>query len=820
MKETIELLAEKLYKTCDESQFNFTTTAELENIEYEIIGQRRASDAMKFGLSVKMDGYNVFMAGMTGTGKNTYARTMIDKIAKSREVPEDWCYVNNFENPSQPQALSLPAGMALELSKSMDELVESLKVEIPRAFEGDEYDKRRTTIMLELQNINSELFQELNDTAEQYGFMLQRTNTGFVHIPVHEGKTLEPEEFENLDDKVKKEIETRSTQIQYKTSEIMRKISVAEKESKEKFKQLDNSIGLFVVGRLIDNLIERFQEYSKVKAFLQAVQNDVLDHISAFRTTSDNDEQTFPWMKKNDTEDIVSRYGVNVFIDHRNTDGAPVIIENNPTYYNLNGRVEYENNFGVMTTNFMKIKPGAIHKANGGYLILQADDLFRNIQSWESLKRVLKTNELSIESLGDQLGMIATTSLKPEPIPIKLKVILIGSEYFYQLLYHYDNDFKKYFKIKADFDEQMKRSSENIQKIVQFIASYAAKHHLKPFKPSAVARVVEHGSYLVEHQEKLSTAFNIMAEVLCESHAWTQIDEATAITREHVEKAIQQKVYRSSKYEDRLQEMLEEGHILIDTHGKNVGQINGLSILNTGDYTFGRPSRITATTHLGRKGVINIEREVQMSGTIHSKGVMILQGYLGEKYAQDKPLALSARLTFEQLYSGVDGDSASSTELYALLSSLADIPIKQGIAVTGSVNQKGEIQPIGGINQKIEGFYKVCKFEGVTGEQGVMIPHQNVINLMLPQEIVKAVKNGKFHIYAVKTIDEGIKILTGYSAGEKDKEGNYPAETIHYLVDQKLRGYAEAIVNFGKEKEDVKEEPQEKKEEPDKKIGK
>ncbi len=516
-----------------------------------------------------------------------------------------------------------------------------------------------------------------------------------------------------------------------------------------------------------------------------------MKNLDEFREEELTDEQQLllPWLKSSD-ESHTDKYKVNLLVDNSELEGAPVVTDYNPTYYNILGKVEHENEFGTMITDFTMIKSGLFHQANGGYLILQAKDVLSNIQSWEALKRVLRTGEISIENMKEQMGLIAVSTLKPEPIPVDVKVILVGSEYIYQMLYEYDEEFRKLFKIKVDFDAEMERNSANTRKLAQFIGSFCSRENSPHFDKTGVAKVVEYSSRLVQDQTKLSTRFNDIVEILSESAAWAEIEGCSLVTGEHVKKAIQEKIYRSNKYDKKLLKLLEDGAIMIDTEGEVVGQINGLTIIDTGDYSFGKPSRITANTFMGERGIVNIEREVEMSGTSHSKGIMILSGYIGQKYAQNMPLSLTASLCFEQLYGGVDGDSASSAELYAVLSSLSEVPIKQSIAVTGSVNQKGEIQPIGGVTEKVEGFFELCKLRGLNGQHGVIIPYQNIKNLVLNDEVIEACKEGKFNVYAVKTIDEGIEILTGKKAGTKKENGKYPAGTINYLVYEKLKKFS------------------------------
>jgi lon-related putative ATP-dependent protease len=791
---------EKLVKKCDPSLFEFETTEEIKPLE-DIIGQERAVKAMDFGLTIKRHGYNIFMTGITGTGKISYARSITRDVAENEPVPDDWCYLYNFKNPGEPMALNLPAGMGSVFARDIDNLLEDLKEEIPKIFKTEDYERQKGTIFKQFQEIRSGLMEKLNRVAQENGFVLKRTSTGFLSVPLKDGKEMSEEEFNQLEQPQKEELEKKSTEVQLKAMEIVRLIQNEEKNLKDRFKDLEHETGLQAVGHLIDAIKEKYTEFPRVLSYLEALKVDVLENLGDFKDEEDEDKQfPFPWLKRG-PDTVASKYTVNLLIDNRETRGAPVVVEPNPTYYNLIGRVEHENRLGMVTTDFTMIKSGALHRANGGYLILQANDVLLNFQSWEVLKRVLKTREVRIETIGEQYALLAMTTLKPEPIPLEVKVILIGNPMLYHLLYRYDEDFRKLFKIKADFDTVMERSPENISKMANFISTHCQKEGLKHFDRSGVARVMEYSSRLADHQEKLTTCFNDIVEILYEADTWAGIQGDKYINESHVDKAIKEKIFRSDKYEKKLLEFFEEGQILLDLSGEKVGQINGLAVLDLGDYTFGRPSRITASTFLGRRGIVNIERESKMSGRIHDKGVLIISGYLGQKYAQNIPLTLSASICFEQSYEGVDGDSASSTELYALLSSLSGVPLKQNIAVSGSVNQKGEIQPVGGITRKIEGFFATCKLKGLTGDQGVIIPHQNIINLMLDDEVVEAVREGKFHIYAVKSVDEGITILTGMPAGERGEDGKYPEGTINYLVEKKLREYHETMGKQSREQE-------------------
>jgi lon-related putative ATP-dependent protease len=780
------LKPEELRYICDPSQFEFETTESVPPLE-GIIGQERAVRAMEFGLAIKRHGYNIFMTGMTGTGKISYAQTLINEVAGTELPPDDWCYVYNFENPGHPVALNLPCGRGSRLAKDMDELVESLKLEIPKAFDADDYERQKAEIFKTFQETRADLFEELTKMAAEQGFVLKRSSTGFVSIPLVDGKELSGEEFEALPEAEKEVFERKSSDLQLKAIQVMRKIQTAEREMKDAIKELENKIGLFAVGYLIDELKEKYSRQESVVQYLTAVQKDILDNLDDFRASEEDEANPFPWLRRKG--DPGYKYRANLVVDNKDAAGAPVIVETNPTYYNLVGRVEYENKMGMVTTDYTMIKAGSLLKANGGYLILQIRDVLTSPGAWEGLKRVLKTREACMENLGEQFGLLAMSSLRPQAIPVSLKVILIGNPYLYQVLYHYDEDFRKLFKIKADFDREMDATRDNMTQMASFIATHSQREGVRHFDRTGVARLVEFSSRLADHQQKLSTRFNEIVEIIFEADAWAAMANSDVVRSEHVKKAIDEKVFRSNTYEQKLQEYLEEGTILLDMEGSQVGQVNGLSVLNSGDYAFGRPSRITAVTYLGKQGIINIERETKMSGQIHDKGLLTLSGYLASRFAQKTPLSLAASLTFEQLYSGVDGDSASSTELYALLSSLSGLPLRQDIAVTGSVNQKGEIQPIGGANYKIEGFFKACSLRGLTGRQGVMLPVQNIRNLNLADEVVDAVREGKFHIYPVTTIEEGIEILTGVPAGTADENGEYPEDSVYGRVAKKLQEY-------------------------------
>lgn len=794
-----ELPVNKLRFTCDENLFHFETTASISPLDV-MIGQKRAVKAVEFGLFAKNHGYNIFISGLVGTGKITYAKAAVTKVAAEQQTPGDWCYVNNFKNSSQPIALLLPAGMGHVFSQEIEDLMEDIKTEVSKVFNSDDYESAKNNTIKSFQERRTIIIDSFNEKANEYGILPQWSTTGFVGMPMKDGKTLSPEEFQTLDKEEREATEKKILTVHEKAMEVIRRMQELEREMREEIRKLDSKVGLFAAGSMIDEVKQKYKDHHEVVEYLEAVKEEVVKNISDFKANSAEDDQNnpFAFLKKNNQDSVRDKFKVNLLVDNRELKGAPVIFESNPTYYNLVGRVEYETRMGMVSTDFTMIKAGALHKANGGYLILNARDVLTNIGSWEALKRILNTQKLFVENLSEQYGMMAMASLKPQPVPINVKVVLIGNPYLYYLMYNYDEDFCKLFKIHADFDTQMDSTTDNIIKMAEFISSTIEAKQLKHFDRSAVARMVEYSCRLAGSQKKLTTRFSEVVKILCEADIWATMNKSDIVTGNHVKQAIEEKKYRSNKYEEHLQEMIADGKLMIDTKDRKIGQVNGLAVMAVGEYMFGKPSRITANTYMGKSGIVNIERETKMSGTSHSKGVLILSGYIGQKYAQKYPLALTASLTFEQLYGGIDGDSASSTELYALLSSLSGVPIKQHIAVTGSVNQKGEVQPIGGVTEKIEGFFNICKMKGLTGEQGVMIPHQNVDELVLNDEVIEAVEQGKFHIYEVKTIDQGIELLTDVPAGECRVDGTYPPGSIHYLVMQRLKEYTDSFITLSK----------------------
>ncbi len=785
-----ELSVGELRKETDSNEISCESTKDLTPLK-GIVGQDRAIKALKFGLNIGENGFNIFVAGPPGTGRETAVKEFLEDLAKKRPTPSDWIYVNNFQQASEPKAIRLPPGKGKELRDDMKDFIEDVRRALPEAFEGDEFNKRRDEIINRIEQERKSLFDKINKKAEEEGFVLRVTQAGLNVLPVVDGEPIDQQKFMNLSPEKREEIQKKRQKLDSELRNEFKELRNIEKKYREEFKKLNREVALYAIGHLISGLEEKYEDIQEVITYLEEVKEDIINNIQQFMPQQYQQQQfQFPyqsWME----EAKFRKYEVNVLVDNTNTEGCPVIFERNTMYQNLFGRMEKEAQFGTLSTDHTMIKPGSLHKASGGYLIIPAEDLLRNMLSYESLKRTLQSGEITVEEAAERMGYITTKGLKPQPIPLNAKIVLMGDSRIYPLLYTMDKDFKELFKVKADFDTVMDRNDENTMNYAAFICTLCQKENLRHLDSSAVAKLVEHGARLAAHQEKLSTRFSDVADVIREANFYAAEDDSEYITADHIMKTIDEKTYRSNLIQEKIQEMIKRGLILIDTEKEAVGQVNGLSVMSLGDFAFGRPSRVTASIGLGKEGIIDIEREAKLGGPIHTKGVMILSGYLAQKYAQDKPLSLSARLVFEQSYEGVEGDSASSTELYALLSTLSNYPIRQNLAVTGSVNQKGEVQAIGGVNEKIEGYFEVCKQLGLNGKQGVIIPQSNAQNLMLKEEVVEAVRGGKFHICPVKTIDQGIEILTGAKAGEKQPDGTYEEGTINYEVDQKLKQISE-----------------------------
>jgi len=791
MKKKNELSYHDLKMTCDTNMFHFETTEELEPISTGI-GQDRGIKALEFGVNVDVKGYNIYMEGPSGTGKTMYTKNYLDSISPKKKVPCDWCYVYNFENANEPVAISLPAGQGKEFKNSMDGFIKEIKKDIKKTFNADDFEKEKALIRQEFETKRSELLDKLNEKSMTHGFQVKAAQNGIYMMPIVDGRVIEEEEFEKLDESIKQQYEEKSTIVQAQIMEVIGKLKDIERQSEKRVSEWQSNIALLTINVHINYLKSQFKRNKKITKFLNDVRQDVLSNISYFLEEDPKAQQSAqassnPLTKRTDPS---LNYRVNLFVDNSTREGCPVIMDSNYSYNNIFGTIEYENYYGSLRTDHTMLKPGLLQQANGGYIIFQAKDLLSNGICYEALKKYLRVKEIGIENPAEQRSAMMLISLKPEPIPLDVKVILIGNAQLYHSLLEMDPDFRKLFKIKVEFEDDANINEENVNKLARFIHSFCEQEQLPHLDKSAMSRIVEYASRLAGNNRKISTNFTDIAQVIGEAGTWARLGKSKVVTEEFINKALFERVERVKKYDTKYVEMIKNNSLLINTSGYKVGEINGLTIMQIGDFAFGKPSKITVNTYTGKNGVVNVEREVDLSGSSHSKGVFILSGYLGQMFAQDMPLCLTASICFEQLYNGVDGDSASSTELYGLLSSLSEIPINQSIAVTGSVNQKGEIQPIGGVNEKIEGFFQICKMRGLDGSHGVMIPIQNVDNLQLSDEVIDAVKNKQFHIYSVSSIDEGIEVLTGVPAGKKDKDGHFPAGTINYLVYEKLKKYA------------------------------
>lgn len=805
-----QLSANSLRRPANLKALGFRTTKGLEQLS-GLIGQERAVRSVNFGLSVQSKGYNLFMVGEPGCGRTSYALQELKRAAASMPTPDDWVYVYNFDDPSVPLAINLPSGKGRELAKDASEAVEELKTALSKAFDNNEFEDSKAHLVKAFQDEVNSIMDELRKWAESKNFAIKRTPQGFVNLPLitappvapqngeqtegEEPKDKEPvlremqqEEFERLTEEQQAELQKASEEISQKTLEKLRLIREKEKDLKDKIHELESQICRVATAPVMSELRAKYHPNEKLERWLDDFSEDIITNFNVFLAAVRDDQADADF----------SRYEVNAFVCNNPNDGAPVINETNPIYYNLVGKVDYENRQGNLYTDFRRITPGAMHRANGGFLLLDADELLRQFMSWDVLKRVLRYRELAIENLAEQLGYIPVSSLRPEPIPVDMKVVIVGTPYLYYLLNIYDPEFAKIFKIKAEFDSEMPRTDESEMQIARFIAGFVEREGKLHFTAAAVGEVIEWASRLVEDKNKLSTQLNKIAEILVESTAVAKSEGKRMVGIDHVRNALVEKMFRRNMWEEKVLDEYKNSVIRIDTDGFQIGQINGLTVSQLIDHSFGSPVRITANVFMGTEGVVNIEREVRMTGPIHNKGLMTLSSYLGRMYAKKYPLSISARIAFEQTYGGIEGDSASSTELYCLLSAISEIPLNQGIAVTGSVDQRGNIQPIGGVNEKIEGFFNYCKHNGLTSRQGVMIPVQNEQHLMLNHEVTEAVKKGRFHIWSISTIDEGIEILTGVPAGKPDGSGDYPKESVHGRVQAALEGWLERSYRYKK----------------------
>lgn len=800
------LPARDLYKRCDPDQFKFETTADLTDLTGSV-GQPRALESLKFGFNIKREGYNIFAMGYPGIGKFSLVRRFLEERAANEEIPPDVCYVNNFDESHKPRLLRLPPGRGRELAKDMEHVLEEVRNAVRSAFEHEEYQHRQQTVTHEFAERQQQAFQEIQKEAEERNLSLLRTPAGIAFAPVREGEVINPEDFNKLPEEERKKVEQDANELQQKTQQVFQKVPKWEREMRERLRDLNREVTGYAVGPLLEEVRRKYAETEKVTEYLAAVEKDIIDNAQTFIGQEEGQAQQqllsmirqqsgLPGGPPQMDSLALRRYKVNVVVDNSEARGAPVIHEENPTYQNLIGRVEHMAQMGALLTDFDMIRSGALHRANGGYLILDGLKLLMQPFAWEGLKRALRSREVKMESLAQMYSLFSTVSLEPEPLALDVKVALLGPPMLYYVLRSNDPEFGKLFKVMADFDMQMNSTGENLETYSRLIAGIVRREGLRPFDRSAVARVIEQSARTLEDKEKVSIHLQAVTDLLSEADYWAGQKGNGTVSAADVQKAVDAWIYRSDRIRERIQEEIKRNSIFIDTEGAKVGQVNGLSVMMLGDFYFGRPNRITARVRLGKGEVVDIEREVQMGGPIHSKGVMILSGFLGARYALDQPMSLSASLVFEQSYSGVEGDSASSAELYALLSAIAEVPIKQSLAVTGSVNQHGQVQPIGGVNEKIEGFFDTCKARELTGEQGVLIPASNIKNLMLRRDVIEAVEQGKFHVYPVETIDEGIELLTGVEAGEPDTEGNYPENSINDKVHRRLEDFAEKQKQF------------------------
>jgi len=816
-----EVPVEQLRWRCDPDTLPFETTETIQPCQ-EIIGQDRALEAIRVGLDISSIGYNIFVTGLAGTGRSTTIQCLLEEMNVTGRIPNDFCYVNNFKNPDMPHMISLPAGQGNAFKKEMETLIETLQKKIPLIFENETYLNKKKEAVEKYRNKQAEMFREFEKRVNKEGFALVQIQMGPYSrpgiLPVVEGNPVNMEQLETMaeEDKFSKEelekVKEKQAGLIDELENIFKETRKSEKEVKEELTALDNEVISPAVKDMISDIKEKFDD-KKVHHYLGEVQEDILANLNRFREREEAPASPLPGLVLPQPVDTFTEYKVNVLVDNSETKGAPIIVETTPNYRNLFGTIErVVERSGIWKTDFFHIKAGSFLRANGGYLIFNALDALLEPGVWPVLKRTLKNQIIEMQTY-DPFYFFSTSALKPEPIECNTKVIMIGETQIYYLLYSLDDDFKKIFKIKADFDSVTNKDTEKIRQYASLIRKICDEEKLKPLDRTGIAAVVEYGVRMAGRQKKLSTRFDLIADLLREANYWAMKDGSHVVTEKHVDKTIDKKIYRVNLIEEKIQEMIDDGTIMIDSDGMVVGQVNGLSVYSFGDHAFGKPSRITAKTSMGKAGIINIEREVEMSGPIHNKGVYILAGYLRDRYAQDKPITMSASICFEQSYSGVEGDSASSTELYALLSSLSGLPLRQNIAVTGSVNQKGEVQPIGGVNEKIEGFFDVCKAKGLTGKQGVMIPHLNIGDLMLRKDVVEAVKEGKFHIYPVKSINQGIEILTGVEGGESLEGGKFKEGTVNDLVDKKLRELGMKLKEFegGGGEEGAKEEKKKKK---------
>lgn len=795
-----ELNAEDARWTCDPALFDCKSTEDLPSID-RIIGQDRALSALRFGLNIRKSDFNIFVSGPSGTGKTTATKSFVEAQAREKPTPPDWCYVHNFQDSYRPTALQLPTGKARELQKDMDRTIEDVRRDLKEAFSSKEYREQRENISKEFNQKKDEIFNRLRDEASEKGLVLQSAPMGLMVLPASDGKPMSDEQYGQLSDDEKADLRKKQEELTQRVREQIGQLRQEESGLQSRLQEADHEVARYAIEHHFESLRQKYGGLDRVVEYIGQVEEDIIENFQAFKPdeqSSSSDSGMGAALQGLMRRQFFRKYMVNVVVDNSGLEGAPAVLELNPTYNELFGRIEKEAQFGALSTDFTMIKGGSLHRANGGYLIVRIEDILKNFHSWEALKRTLRDGNLVVEDLTERFGFMTTRSLRPEPIPLNIKVLVIGEPWVYHLLYRYDPEFKELLKVKADFDTRMERTDDGLKDYAGVISRLCHADGMKHLDQSGLAGIVEHSCRVSGDRERLSTLFADIEDLVCEAGFWAESEQASVVSGSHVRKAIEEKIYRSNLVQQRIQEMISNGTIHIMTDGYKKGEVNGLEILDLGDFSFGKPTRITSALGMGREGLIDIQREAKLGGPIHTKGVMILSGYLTEKYARSVPLSLSTRLVFEQSYEEVEGDSASSTELYSLLSALADAPLRQDIAVTGSVNQRGEIQAIGGVNEKVEGFFQVCRAHGLSGQQGVLIPASNARNLMLKEDVVDAVREGKFHIYVAGTVDEGIELLTGEKAGEQFDDGSFETGTVNDRVQKRLTELAQGYRDFAR----------------------
>lgn len=788
------LAPKDLRAVCDPASLPFRSTEELAVLD-GMIGQERAVSATSFGVTMRHAGYNLFVLGPSRTGKTTTMRRVLARAAAAEPVPSDHCYVHNFSDPYRPTALALPAGRGRDLAAEMTRLVDESKTRLPRAFESEEFERQKAALLERFGQRQRDEVERLGTSVRADGFALVRTPAGLAVAPAPKGEPIGPDEFAALPAETRAKLEVAGREVESRLEATLRQLRQIDRELHQAHQQLVRDVAAAAVRQLVEEIRERFAGLETVVRYLQRVEEDLIAHADEFRALGEG-KPSMPFLPPPSA--FLDRYRVNVLVDRTGVAGAPVVVEENPTYGNLLGRIEHHVHFGTLVSDFTLVKGGAVHRANGGYLLLEAKDVLRNFFVWEALKKALKSKLIRIEEPLEEFRMVSAAGFAPEPIPLSVKVVLIGTPQLYYLLHALDEDFRELFKVKVDFDDSLPRTPEFELLIARFVGSACREERLRPFAADGLAKLIEHSSRLVAHRERLTSRLGDLLDLVREAAFWAERREHALVGADDVAHAIAQKIHRENLVEERLGRVIAEGALLIKTDGHAVGQVNGIAVVALGDHVFGRPTRITARSFSGKPGIVDIERETKLGGPVHSKGVMILSGFIAGRYAIGRPLALSASLAFEQSYEEIEGDSASSAELYALLSSLAGVPLRQTLAVTGSVNQQGEIQAVGGINEKIEGFFDVCRARGLSPDHGVVIPEANVRHLMLREDVVEAVRAGRFQVHAVATVDEGLALLSGREAGERGADGTFAQGSFNAMVEQALVESAERLKEVGR----------------------